>query len=36
MKYLGLIIEINKNLIMDPAKIEIIIKWEVFKTVKKF
>ena len=33
-KYLGFIIEINKNIIMDPAKIEIIIKWEAPKTVK--
>ena len=33
-KYLGFIIEINKGIIMDPAKIEIIIKWETFKTVK--
>ena len=34
-KYLGFIIEMGKNIIMDPAKIEIIIKWEVFKTVKR-
>ena len=34
-KYMGFIIEINKNIIMDPTKIEIIIKWEIFKTVKK-
>ena len=33
-KYLGSIIEINKNIIMDPTKIEIIIKWEALKTVK--
>ena len=33
-KYLGFIIEINKNIIMDPAKIETIIKCETFKTVK--
>ena len=34
-KYLGFIIEVGKNIIMDPAKIDVIIKWEVFKTVKK-
>ena len=34
-KYLGFIIEINKKIIRDPVKIETIIKWEVFKTVKK-
>ena len=34
-KYLGFIIEMNKNIIMNPAKTEIIIKWEAFKTVKK-
>ena len=34
-KYLGFIIEINKNINMDPVKIETIIKWETFKTVKK-
>ena len=34
-KYLIFIIEVNKNIIMDPAKIEIIIKWETLKTVKK-
>ena len=33
-KYLGFIIKINKSIIMDPAKTEIIIKWEAFKTVK--
>ena len=34
-KYWGYIIEINKNIIMDPTKIEIIIEWEAFKTVKR-
>ena len=34
-KYLGFIIEMSKNIIMDPAKIETIIKWEAFKTVEK-
>ena len=34
-KYLGFIIEMNKNIIMDPAKIEVIIKWEIFKTVRR-
>ena len=33
-KYLGFIIEVNKGIIMDPAKVEIIIKWEAPKTVK--
>ena len=33
-KYLGFVIEVGKGIIMDPAKIEIIIKWETFKTVK--
>ena len=34
-KYFGFIIEMDKNIIMDPAKIETIIKWEVLKTVKR-
>ena len=34
-KYLGFIIEMDKTIIMDPAKIETIIKWEVPKTVKR-
>ena len=34
-KYLGFIIEVIKNIIMDPAKIEIRIKWEALKTVKR-
>ena len=33
-KHLGFIIEIGKNIIINPAKIETIIKWEAFKTVK--
>ena len=33
--YLGSIIEMGKNIIMDPTKIEIIIRWEALKTVKK-
>ena len=33
-KYLGFIIEINKGIIVDPAEIEIIIKWKAPKTVK--
>ena len=34
-KYLGFIIEVNKNIIMDPTKVETIIKWEIPKTVKR-
>ena len=34
-KYLGFIIKMGKNIIMDPAKIEIIIKGEALKTVKR-
>ena len=34
-EYLSFIIEVNKSIIMDPAKIEIIIKWEALKTVKE-
>ena len=33
-KYMGFIIEVNKGIIMDPAKIETIMKWEAPKTVK--
>ena len=32
---MGFIIEVNKNIIMNQTKIEIIIKWEAFKTVKR-
>ena len=34
-KYLVFIIEINKPIFMDPAKFEIIIQWDAFKTVKR-
>ena len=34
-KYLSFMIEVNKNISMDPVKIEIIVNWEVPKTVKK-
>ena len=34
-KYLDFIFEVNKNIIMDPTKFEIIIEWEAFKTVKR-
>ena len=33
-KYLGFIIEVNKGIFMDPAKVEAITKWEALKTVK--
>ena len=33
-KYLSFIIGMGKNIIMDPAKIKAIIKWEIPKTVK--
>ena len=34
-EYFGFIIEMGKNIIMDPAKVEVIIKWEIIKTVKR-
>ena len=33
-KYLSFIIEISKGIIMDPAKVEVIVKWEAPKSVK--
>ena len=33
-KYLGFIIEVKKGIVMDPAKIEAIVKLEALKTVK--
>ena len=33
-KYLGFIIEVNKSIAMDPAKVETIVKWEAPRTVK--
>ena len=34
-KYLGFIIEIDKNIIINQTKIEIKIKWEALSTVKR-
>ena len=34
-KYLGFIIEVGKGIVMDPVNVEIIVNWEVFKTVKR-